>query len=230
MGIQIQHGHHLVHPSWEELQIPGRFWTTFQRCLYSLPRLSRLFLPYPPTLERLFPQLYLICKDSFLFLLFFANLKIPFIDRVFSCSECPLWLIFPFPLLIFYILKGPWLFPLGPFDMPKSCSVVRMISQEIPAVAFPPLTFFQWISFTSNQCAEPDCNLCCVINRPLTLSLSLPFSFSHTIKNQLAPMDEKTPAKQKWMMSRLSLCVLLYLVNVLVPFTWIVSSQDWVCQ
>lgn len=65
--------------------------------------------------------------------------------------------------------------PLGPFDLPESCSVVQMIWREIPAVAFPPLTFFHGISFTSNERVQSDCNLCCVINRPLNLSLSLSF-------------------------------------------------------
>lgn len=191
--FRYKQGHHLVHPSWEKRQIPGRFWNRFQRCLYSLSRLSRLLLPYPP---RGFSH------DSawaarVLFSFCFSLWILTFYLLLFLLLWMPSPTHFSAPSAHFYVLKGLWLFPLGPFDLPESCSVVRMIWQEIPAVAFPPLTFFQGISFTSNQRVEPDCNLCCVINRPLTLSLSLPFSFLHTMKDQLALMDKKDPWEPK---------------------------------
>lgn len=74
-----------------------------------------------------------------------------------------------------------------------------MIWRRIALVAFPPLTFLQGISFTSNERAESDCNLCCVMNWPLTLPL--PLSFFHTISCSM--MEQKTSVQWKTTCNRL---------------------------
>lgn len=177
----------------EELQLPVSFWkdseTDFKAvCILSQHSLIySLSCSYPSRPERLFPRLYLICEDSSLFLHSFVNPNVPFIYWLFSCSESPPRLLWhsSTPSAHFYTLKWRK-------DLLICLDPALWCGWFDDFVALPPLTFFQGISFTPNQCAEPDCNLCCVINRPLAVSLSLPFSFFHTIKDQLALMCEKT--------------------------------------
>lgn len=100
LTFRYEQGHHL-HPSWEKLEIPGRFWSRFQSCLYSLSGLSHLLLPYPPRGFSHGPAWAARILFYFRFSLWISTS----IYYFFSCSECPLWLIFPLPLLIFMWLS-----------------------------------------------------------------------------------------------------------------------------
>ena len=178
--------------TWQFLETVRRITKVFSLKTFSSVPSPPLILPTP---ERLLPQLRLILKDSPLLLLSLMTPNVPFMYS----SVCLLWLLWisPTPSAKCYTLESsrdpPWLFfrmsftfsvcsslPFRTFWLarPSSCSVVRINCRGIATAALPPLTFFWGISFTSNERAEPDCNLCCVMNRPLALSLPLTLSFA----------------------------------------------------